>query len=314
MKKILFVIDVDEKTKEKIQTLDAEISFMDKKDVTPEVINQVDAVVGNLPVNLLNQSQSLKWVHLESAGADRYTTLNSNIMLTNSTGAYGKAIAEHMIASVFYFYKKIREYAKNQVQHQWNNLGKVDCVQEATVLVLGYGDIGQEFARIMKAMGCTILAVKRTMSDVPYADEVFTIDQIKEALPKADIIAMSLPATDATKNLMNEELLRLCKKKAVLINVGRGSTLDTDALIRVLDEGWFKGVSLDVTNPEPLPINHPLWRYENVLITPHISGNYNMQATYDKVIEIALKNIEHYIHDETLLNEVDRKTGYKKSN
>lgn len=310
MKKILFVIDVDEKTKEKIQAYDAEFLFMKKNEVSIEMINQADAVIGNLPVELLNQSQSLKWVHLESAGADRYTTLNPNILLTNSTGAYGKAIGEHMVASVFYFYKKIREYAKNQVQHQWNNLGQVDCVQEATVLALGYGDIGQEFARYMKAFGCNIIAVKRTMSAVPYADKVVTIDKLKEVLPQADIIAMSLPATDATKNLMNEELLRLCKKNAVLINVGRGSTLDTDALVRLLDEGWFKGVSLDVTNPEPLAINHPLWRYDNVLITPHVSGNYNMQATYDKVIDIALKNIQHYILDKALINEVDRTIGY----
>lgn len=310
MKKILFVIDVDEKTKEKIQAYDAEFLFMKKNEVSIEMINQADAVIGNLPVELLNQSQSLKWVHLESAGADRYTTLNPNILLTNSTGAYGKAIGEHMVASVFYFYKKIREYAKNQVQHQWNNLGQVDCVQEATVLALGYGDIGQEFARYMKAFGCNIIAVKRTMSAVPYADKVVTIDKLKEVLPQADIIAMSLPATDATKNLMNEELLRLCKKNAVLINVGRGSTLDTDALVRLLDEGWFKGVSLDVTNPEPLAINHPLWHYDNVLITPHVSGNYNMQATYDKVIDIALKNIQHYILDEALINEVDRTIGY----
>lgn len=310
MKKILFVIETNEKTKKKIQTMNAEISFLAKNEVTSEIINQVDAVVGNLSVELLNQSQSLKWVHLESAGADRYTALNPKILLTNSSGAYGQAIAEHMIASVFYFYKKINQYAKSQIQHQWNSLGKVDCVQQAHVLVLGYGDIGQTFAKAMKAFGCTITAVKRTASKVPYADEIITIENIKEALPKADIIAMSLPATEQTNGLMNEELLRLCKKSAVLINVGRGCTLDTNGLMNVLDEGWFKGVSLDVTDPEPLPINHLLWRYENVLITPHVSGNYNMQETYDKVIEIAIENIQHFIDDEPLNNEVNRTFGY----
>lgn len=315
MKKILFTIPIDSAKQEELKQIpQTELIFLSRKEVTSEVLEDIDGVIGNVSVELLNHAPKLKWLHLESAGADKYAkTLNPNILLTNSTGAYGPAIAEHMIGGVFYFYKKIDQYAKAQAEHLWNNLGTVDCVGEANVLVVGYGDIGQSFASRMKALGCTITGVKRTSSQAPYCDELITMDQIDDALPKADIIALSLPSTPETYQIFNEKLLRCCKKEAVFINVGRGVTVDTDALMKVLDEGWFKGVMLDVVDPEPLPMNHPLWRYPNVLITPHVSGNYNMRATFDRVISMAKQNIQHFANNEPLINQVNRTTGYKES-
>lgn len=314
MKKVCFAIKIDEEKKEQLKKLNAEICFVNKKEAKLEDLANAEAVIGNLPAGLLNQVPTLKWVHLESAGADRYVkALRPDIQLTNSTGAYGQAIAEHMIASVFYFYKKIDQYARSQKEHLWKNLGKVDCVGEANVCIIGYGDIGQSFAKMLKPLGCTIVGVKRTAAKAPFTDKIVTLDQLNEVLPAADIIALALPATSETQQLFDEKRMRLCKKSAVLLNVGRGVTLHTDGLMNVLDEGWFKGVMLDVTDPEPLPINHPLWRYENVLITPHVSGNYNMRATYDRVLSIAIENLNHFILDEPLINPVNRTTGYRES-
>lgn len=316
MKKILFTIQINPEQKtEVLNKTKADLIFMDKKEVNEGSLNEVDAVIGNVKAELLNKAPNLKWVQLESAGADQHAKqLREEIMLTNATGAYGPAIAEHMMSGVFYFYKKLNLYTEAQKQHLWQNQGQVDCVGEATVCLIGYGDIGQCFAQRMKALGCKIIGIKRTSTPAPYTDELYTMDQIKEVLPKADIIAISLPNTAETYQCINEEILRSCKKSAVLMNVGRGSTLDTHALMKVLDQGWFKGVLLDVTDPEPLPINHPLWRYPNVVITPHVSGNYNMPQTLDRVFAIAIENINHFINEEKLINPVNRTTGYKESN
>jgi len=315
MKKILVTITMDEKEKNKfMEGANAEFIFVNKKDVTSETLKGVNGIIGNADAELINQCPTVDWFHLESAGADKYAkVIREDIQLTNSTGAYGQAIAEHLMGGVFYFYKKIDKYAKAQVEHQWESLGPVDSVAEATVCIIGYGDIGQNFGRMMKALGSRIIGVKRTASPAPYADKLVTLDQLEEVLPEADIIALALPSTPETQHLFNERLMRLCKKSAVLLNVGRGVTIHTDGLMNVLDEGWFKGVSLDVTDPEPLPVNHPLWRYDNVLITPHVSGFYNMRATYDSVLRIAKENLMHYLNNEELINQVDRKTGYRKS-
>ena len=313
--KILVTIEVEDKVRSDFLTkTHSELLFVPRNEVTESLLKEVDAVVGNLSASLLNSAPHLQWVHLESAGADQYAhQLNPDIQLTNSTGAYGHAIAEHMIAGVFYFYKKIDHYAKNQKDHLWINRGRVDSVQGSTVVIVGYGDIGQAFGQRMKALGCHIIGVKRTPSVAPFADQIVTMNQLTDVLCKADIIALALPSTPETHKIIRAETLRHCKKEAVLINVGRGVTMDTDGLCQVLDEGWFKGVMLDVTDPEPLPINHPLWRYENVLITPHVSGNYNLLTTYQHVIDIAIENINHFENKEPLINLVDRKTGYKKT-
>ena len=239
MKKICFTLPVTLEVQEQLrqQNPEAEILFFKRSEVTAETLQDVHAVIGNVSAELLNQAPALEWVQLESAGADRYVSaLKDSVLLTNASGAYGAAIAEHMIAAVFYFAKRLDQYSKAMSQHLWNNLGEVECVGEDTVCILGYGDIGQAFGQRMKAMGSRIIGVKRTASFAEGADELITMDRIKEVLPKANVVAMCLPDTPLTHQIMNEELLRLCRKDAILLNVGRGVTLDTDTLMNVLNE------------------------------------------------------------------------------
>lgn len=311
-KKVLCVINHDTENKVRNAFDENQVICVKKNEVTEEMLKEATAVVGNLPCDKINQIPNLNWLHTESAGVNNYAgKINPEITLTCSSGCYGHAISEHMIAGVFYFYKKLNFYVQNQRMRRWRNEGQVDSIENAVVLVIGLGDIGSTFAKKMKALGCRILAVRRNAVNKPeYVDELVTMDHLNELLPKADIIASCLPDTPDTYQILSDNL-RLCKKNAVLLNVGRGRNIDTTALISVLDEGWFKGVQLDVVDPEPLPFNNKLWGYDNVLITPHVSGNYNLPQTLEKVLDLAIRNINHYLKDEPLENIVSHTLGYR---
>lgn len=311
-KKVLCVIQHDAEQKIRSAFSENEVICVKKSEVTEEMLKECTAVVGNLSKDQVNQMPNIEWMHTESAGVNSYAgKISPDITLTCSSGCYGLAISEHMVAGVFYFYKKLDHYVRNQRMRRWHNEGQVDSIEGATCLILGLGDIGKSFARKMKAMGCRIIAIKRTLTQKPdYVDVLTTMDHLNELLPDADIIASCLPDTPETYQILSDNL-KLCKKSAVLINVGRGKNINTTSLIHVLDEGWFKGVQLDVVDPEPLPYNNKLWGYDNVLITPHISGNYNLPQTLENVLSLAERNIRHYLNDEPLENIVSHQLGYR---
>ena len=312
MHNILFTLPITDQQKADItaQCSNAHITFMPRKDVTLEVLKEHDAVIGNVSPELIGQCD-IKWMHLESAGVERYLHLPDTITLTNSTGAYGQAIGEHILGCIFYFYKKLNLYVKQQPLHLWKNQGKVDSIAESVTVVVGLGDIGYSVAKQLKALGSTVYGVKRRINEpMEGIEKLYTFDDMDEILPQADIVILALPATAATYHVFDETRLRSLKKSCVLVNVGRGNAIDTMALMRVLDDRHFKGVALDVCEVEPLPLNHKLWNYENVLITPHVSGNYNMEYTYTQVVRIAVENLVHYVNDEPLDNIIDRSSGY----
>ncbi|MBR5291102.1 MAG: D-2-hydroxyacid dehydrogenase [Erysipelotrichaceae bacterium] len=315
-KKVLCVIDHDFDNKIPSFFSPEQVICVKKGEVTEEMLNEATAVVGNLSADKVNKMPHLEYLHAESAGVNQYAgIIPSHITMTCSSGCYGHAMSEHMVAAVFYFYRMFGYYVRNQRMRRWRNEGHVDSVEGSTCLVVGLGDIGKAFAKRMKAMGCKIIGIKRNIHEKPdYVDELTTLDHLNELLPTADIIAMCLPDTPNTKQVLSEDNLRLCKKNAVLINVGRGVNIDSTALVSVLDEGWFKGVQLDVVDPEPLPFNNKLWSYENVLITPHISGGYNMPQTLEKVINLAIRNIDNYLNDRPLENLVSHTEGYRINN
>ena len=179
------------------------------------------------------------------------------------------------------------------------------------MLVIGMGDIGTMFAQKMKALGCRTVGIKRREGRKPEGvDDLYTLERLERELPKADIVAMSLPGNADTRHLMNAERLALMKENAVLINVGRGMTVDTDALVQALRERRIAGACLDVTDPEPLPADHPLWDMENVILTPHISGGYSLPETLEQILTICIENLECYMVQRPLRNLIDMKTGY----
>lgn len=284
--------------------------------VTQEDVDWAQVILGNVPAAMLHGSPALEWLQTNSAGVEAYIrpgVLAGDTLLTNATGAYGLAIAEHMLGMLLELFKKLELYRDAQKSGAWQSQGAVKAVYGSTVLVLGMGDIGGEFAARCKALGAKVIGVRRSPRPCPeYADEVHLLEDLDSLLPQADVVAITLPGTDATRGLMSRERLAKMKEGAVLLNVGRGFIVDTEALCDALERGHLSGAGVDVTDPEPLPPTHQLWNIPTAVVTPHISGFYHLRETHERIVGIFLENLRHFQAGEPLRNLVDFATGYRK--
>lgn len=315
---ILVVMKVDEKHKKVLADAapDANIRYISAGEVTKEDAVTADVIVGNIAPDMLKDCSKLKLMQLNSAGTDGYTAegvLPQGATLANATGAYGLAIAEHMLGVLLTMMKKIVKYRIEQENQMWSDHGSVTSVFGSKTLIVGLGDIGSEFAIRMNALGSNVTAIKRNATSAPeYVSELYQMDKLYECLENADIVATCLPGTKETYKIFNAEAFAHMKKGAFFINVGRGNAVDSDALCDALESGYLAGAALDVTDPEPLPAGHRLWNAPGILITPHVSGGYHLQETHDRIINIAARNIGHLLNDEPFENEVDMELGYRK--
>lgn len=284
--------------------------------VTQEDVDWAQVILGNVPAAMLHGSPALEWLQTNSAGVEAYIqpgVLAGDTLLTNATGTYGLAIAEHMLGMLLELFKKLELYRDAQKSGAWQSQGAVKAVYGSTVLVLGMGDIGGEFAARCKALGAKVIGVRRSPRPCPeYADEVHLLEDLDSLLPQADVVAVTLPGTDATRGLMSRERLAKMKEGAVLLNVGRGFIVDTEALCDALERGHLSGAGVDVTDPEPLPPTHRLWNIPTAVVTPHISGFYHLRETHERIVDIFLENLRHFQAGEPLRNLVDFATGYRK--
>lgn len=275
-----------------------------------EQMQQADIILGNPPPALLAYAKKLKWLQLISAGADKYVqpgVLGKDTLLTTASGAYGEAQSEFMLGCLLSLYKKLPLYRDNQNQGLWRDEGNERMLGGETALIIGLGDIGSSFAKRLKAFGVTVIGLRKSsLKPCPDADEIHLADQLDFLLPRADIVCLTLPATEDTRHIMNEHNFKLMKPGAVLLNAGRGATVDTDALTKALEQNKIAGAALDVTEPEPLPSGHPLWAMRNVIITPHVSGRDFLPVTLEKTIAILLDNLLAYSCGKPLRNVLSR--------
>ena len=319
-KQVLVVIPVEERHKEYLERMGAgcQFTYASPETVTEEQLAKAQVIIGNVSPAQLAEAPNLEWIQLNSAGSDTFCkpgVLKEGTLLTNATGAYGLAISEHMLGMSLMMLKHLGEYYRHQLNHEWISEGKVGSIWNSTTLVIGLGDIGGEYAKRMKMLGSYTIGLRRTVGEKPdYLDEVYTTDHIDEVLPRADFVLLSLPNTPATYHIMDERRMRLMKQKAFLLNAGRGEAIDGEALNRVLRNGWLGGCATDVTEPEPLPADSPLWDAPRMYITPHISGKFNLQETFERIVRIAGGNLEKFLAGEKdgMKNLVDFKTGYRK--
>lgn len=317
MPNILVTVPVNDKNRAVIEGAcpGGNFSYIPAKELTANDVADKQVILGNIPRELVKECASLKLLHLNMAGADGYPELMPDgAALTNSSGAYGLAISEHMLGMLLGIIKKLYIYHDDQTAAVWRDEGPVSSIEDAVVLSVGMGDIGGEFTRKCKALGAYTMGIRRTLREKPeYLDELHSLSELDSLLPRADAVALSLPTSPESVGLMDERRLRLMKQGAVLINVGRGRAIVTDALVKVCEEGRIFA-ALDVTDPEPLPPDHPLWHTRNVHITPHISGFFHLQKTLDRIIGIAAENLRRFVNGGELLNRVSAQTGYRVEN
>jgi len=281
-----------------------------------KIAKDCEIFFGHAIPEVLKSAKSLKWLHTQYAGVDGVLKpevgLAEDVILTNSAGTFGIAISEYLVVVTLMLMRHMRMYMQQQQQHEWKQGGAIRSLYRSNVTVVGLGDIGSNFAQRCRSMGATVCGVVRTnRKSLPdCVDSLYTIDQLDDAIKDADVVALCLPGTTETAHLFDKARMLKMKKNALIINVGRGSAIDQEALVELLENGHLGGAGLDVTTPEPLPAESKLWDMPNVIITPHISGNYTLALTVELILEKFLAYLADYKEGKPFERVVDRRLGY----
>ncbi len=303
----------------------------DGEQVPAEAFEQAEVLYtfGVLPQP--GQAPHLRWVQLNSAGVNhvlQHPLFASDVMFTTMSGLHSINIAEYVFASILAWTRHLPELFDLQRKNQWPSDRWACCqpteLRGSTVGIVGYGSIGREVGRLAKAFGMRVLALKRRSQSAGeqgafelaglgdpagvLPDALYGPEQLREMLAQCDFVVLAVPLTQETRGMIGEAELRAMKRTAYLVNIARGEVCDEAALIRALQEGWIAGAGLDVFTQEPLPETSPLWTLPNVILTPHISG---FTPVYEqRAVDIFCENLRRYIAGQSLLNLVDKSTGY----
>lgn len=268
-----------------------------------------DILLGAVKIAARAQAPRLKWMQLPQAGAAGWVDTPREITITTGAGVYGIPIAEHVFAMMLALTRGIDDAVRAMPLAAWRRRGRQLELHQSTCAVIGLGDIGHEVARRASAFGMRVLAMKRTPGEKPqYIDELFGPDGLETILPRADHIVLALPGTAHTRHLISAERLRLLKPTAFLYNVGRGSIIDEQALVEALQHHRLAGAGLDVFETEPLPAESPLWRMENVIITPHRSGSSARRD--ERLLRLFVENLGRFLAGKPMRNEFRHEWGY----
>ena len=250
-------------------------------------------VGGNLTPDELATAENLRLFACSSAGAghlDLDAFREHGVAVTNASGVHGPNIAEHVLGWLLVFTRRLDEGIRRQQRREWRHFQAAGELQGSRICVVGLGAIGQTLLERLSGFALETVGVRYTPEKGGPTDEVYGYEDIEAALVGVDYLVLACPLSDATRGLVGAAELEQLPPDAVLVNVGRGGLVETDALVTALRRNRIRGAALDVTDPEPLPEDHPLWGFENVLITPHNAGH--TPHYWERVAEILVENIE----------------------
>ncbi len=278
-----------------------------------------DVIVGFNPEicdpSIINQAQKLRWLASLAAGVEGCMELPQvkakKLMMTNMRGVDSPAIAEHAIAMLLALAHGLDRFALDTSKGVWNRGSQVpmQMLEGKTMLVAGLGGIGTEVAQRAASLGMKVIATRQGGSGKPnFVDYIGTPDELLALAARADVVVCALPLTPQTTNLFDAKFFAQLKPNAFFINIARGASVVTADLQAALESGRLAGAGLDVTEPEPLPADHPLWKAPRVLITPHISSRSDLPGEARWIL--AAENLRRYAAGEALLNEVNLALGY----
>ena len=302
----------------KMQALlpDSELVFVSSADEALSEVGDVDAILGSCSPDLIAAAPRLVWVQIFSAGAERCLAVpriaSGEVLLTNMQKMASPTIGEHAVAMALALARGLPSFARRMPDGGWQRDSETTArmvpLGGKTMLVIGLGGIGIEAARRGAGLGMRVIATRNSSRDGPeFVDYVGLSHELPDLAGKADVIVNALPLTDSTRGMLDEEFFARVKQGAFFVNVGRGATVDTDALLAALQSGQLGGAGLDVTDPEPLPPSHPLWQLDNVIITPHVSSR---GGGFERLMTLLLENLRRYAAGEALFNVVDPGKGY----
>jgi phosphoglycerate dehydrogenase-like enzyme len=277
------------------------------------------------------RAPGLRWVQLESAGVNHVhdTPLwRSDVQITSANGVHAVQIGEYVLAMLLAHFHKLPQMFRHQARGEWARDERRAALmpaelREATLGVVGYGAIGREAARLAGSCGMRILATKRAGSSARYdgwtpegtgdaegalPERFFPPEQLPAMLAECDAVLLALPLSDATRHTIGARELAAMRPHALIVNIGRGGLINQAALVEALQQRRIGGAALDVSDPEPLPADSPLWQLENVIISPHIAG---MSRRYEqRAAQLFAENLRRYLEGRPLLNLVSRERGY----
>ncbi len=278
-------------------------------------LDRIEIALAAFPHDLIARAPALQWFQQQGAGADWLTrdqeARADSFTLTSASGVHAVPISEHMLGFLLALGRGFPACARDQRARVWDANRHQDLFEldGKRVLILGVGAIGERFAVLCRACGMETVGLRRDPS-IPAdgVDRMVSPDALRSELPRADVVASTLPYTEETHHVLGAEEFEAMKPGVVLINIGRGGTIDEAALVAALERGTVRAAGLDVFETEPLPKDSPLWDMDNVLITPHYAGltpRYN-----ERLFDIFIDNLGRYLRGEALRNVVDKSLGY----
>ena len=297
------------------ETLGFTVSYYDSEMALSEDIGRYEIIFGHPSPALLQKAENLRWLCSDFAGVEKYLPEevwpHPDCLLSNASGAYGPTISEHIVMVLLMLLRRMPEYQTALSRREWPYFAPIRSITGSHAVLLGTGDIGSNTARRLKALGAHVTGVCRSgKSEEPAFDRVVSLSDFEQVLPEADMLILALPATAETAGILSRQRISLLPERAFVVNVGRGSAIDQEALVEALQTGQLAGAALDVMTPEPLPDDHPLWSCPNTILTPHVSGNMSLGLTCDLDVEMFCRDLIHYASGEPLEHLVDRVRGY----
>ena len=292
------------------------IIFGRTAEIAPDVYRGAEVVCGwnaQAAELCLAEGSKLRWVQTWSAGIDSLPLerlRQRGVLLTDAAGVHAIAVAETALAHMLGLTRGIHLAVRSQTAGEWTRPSALPELYGKTALIVGAGSIGARIAELARAFGMRTIGIRRTPAPHPAFDRVEGMDGLDQALAESDYVINVLPDTPETRGIFDEARLGLMKPTAFFINVGRGSAVVTEALVRALRERRIAGAGLDVFEEEPLPAGHPLWELDNVILTPHTAGHTNRLK--ERVADLFAANLEIYLRGETdrLINLVNYDKGY----
>lgn len=301
--------------KETAEQVGADVCFIESEDSIPEEFEDAEIFYGP-GLKTIGKSKHIKWFCAPSAGVDFLLKpgvfANEDCIITNSAGAYGVSIAEHIVMLSLMLMRQMHVFFRKSISCEWGKPLPQKSLKDCRITVLGTGDIGSSFARRAKAFEPkSIVGVCRSgkCSESSF-DKIYRIDEFNEVLRETELLVMCLPGTTETEGVLSKERMDILPQGAYIVNVGRGSAIDESALIENLENEKLAGAALDVFANEPLPEESPLWTTKNLIITPHVAGNLILDYTLDKNVEMFCENLVNYAEGRPLKHVVDKVRGY----
>jgi phosphoglycerate dehydrogenase-like enzyme len=302
----------------RIAAMSPDVEFVTAQNAVDAVskAKDVDAVIGVCTPEIVAAGRSIRWIQLTSAGVEHCVRIpgvrERGILVTNMQRIGGPIIAEHAIAMALAFTRGLDLYIPAQAKREWARTtppGRMTVVDGKTMLVVGLGGIGGEVAKRAHALGMRVTATRASGRTGPdYVSYVGLPDELHRLAGEADFVVNTAPLTPETKGVFDAAFFAKMKPSAYFINVARGGSVVTSALVDALNQGRIAGAALDVTDPEPLPPEHPLWSARNVIITPHVANDSDLG--FDSQLAVVAENLRRYAAGERMLSVVDVERGY----